>query len=182
MPAASLGCSVALSYLLKNLPPFLLDPLHQLFLPQDPLLRHGCYGLGLDVLWNRAHDGGAEDQGCRETVGAVRASPGAHGRNSVRLAVTESPCPSTCGRMRRLERPGGLAWTCGTTRARWAHDPLKTNPAMLEGNQDGSLRYLEKQEIKNVSEVDIHLYVTYVERPNGREKNSQKSTSQTECF
>lgn len=146
MPVASLVCSAALSYLLKNLLPFLLGCLNQLFLPQDPLLRHGCCGRSLDVLWNRARDGVAGGRGCHETVGAVRASPNAHGRSSVRLAGTKSPCPSTCGRKRRLERPCAPAWTCGTTRARWAHDLLKTIPAVLEDNQDGSLRYLEKRE------------------------------------
>lgn len=146
MPAASLMCSVALSFLLKTLRPILLLPLDQLFLPQDPLSRHGCCGRALDALWNQAHDAVAGGQGCHETAGAVQASLSAHGKSSVRPAGTENPCPSTCGRKRRLEHPGGPAWMCGTMRARWARDPRKTNPAVLEDNQDGSLRYLEKQE------------------------------------
>lgn len=146
MPVASLVNSEAFAYLLKNLLLFLTGPLSQLFQAQDPLLRHGCCGRNLDVLWNQARGGVAGGQGCHETAGGVRASPSAHGRSSVRLAETETPCPSTCGRKRRPVHPGGPVWTCGTTRARWAHDPLKTNPARLEDNQDDSLRYLEKQE------------------------------------
>lgn len=146
MPVASLVCSVAYAYLLKNLLPFQIGPLCQPIPPLDPLLRHGCCGQGLDVLWNQAHGGVAGGQGCHETAGAVQSCPSAHGRSSVRLAGTEIPCLNTCGHKKRPVHPGGLVWTCGTKKAHWEHDPPKTNPAGLEDIQDGFLRYLEKQE------------------------------------